>query len=196
MLSLVQRLRFESFAAGRANWRSMTSSAVPVVPAAWRRARRLDRGLVLPVVQDGLERRGPPPTSTITPWRPKSCAAAAIRDTAASADPTCSNAHLRARWVRPARGEPNQPEQGSRHGRRIVIHPPGPFAVAFACPRADRGSAGGVAASRRSRSPASAGHRDGGLHRPVGPRRERDRVPHAARPSESPGRGGRPPWQR
>jgi hypothetical protein len=61
---------------------------------------------------------------------------------------------------------------------------------------ADRGSAGGVAASRRSRSPASAGHRDGGLHRPVGPRRERDRVPHAARPSESPGRGGRQPWQR
>ena len=43
---------------------------------------------------------------------------------------------------------------------------------------------------------AAAGHRDGGLHRPVGPRRERDRVPHAARPSESPGRGGRPPWQR
>jgi hypothetical protein len=148
--------------------------------------QNLDRGLVLPVVQDGLEqvgvaacgvgleeaaaddldpprrrrqrlrlvgrtarrarpdgergsrpvaRRGPPPTSTITPWRPKSCAAAAIRDTAASADPTCSNAHLQARWARLARGEPNQPEQGSRHGRRIVIHPPGPFAVAYACPR-------------------------------------------------------------
>jgi hypothetical protein len=41
VLSLVQRLRFESFAAGRANWRSMTSSAVPVVPAARRRARRI-----------------------------------------------------------------------------------------------------------------------------------------------------------